>query len=168
MQGSTKSSVRTVTPQLPVQRGHDADGGLPDLPPGGKWDRPAERSTARATQPQIAMSSKTAITATVSVSSMRAIVLAPQHLVEGRSYEYVTMNMKTKRIAAAARQRPIRRSSRAVMSRCAMASPAFRRIIILRTGVSKITQSKEFALEPVSASSENARRGARRSRGATL
>jgi hypothetical protein len=39
--------------------------------------------------PQIAMSSKTAIRATVSVSSMRAIVIAPQHLVEGPNYEYL-------------------------------------------------------------------------------
>jgi hypothetical protein len=44
------------------------------------------------------------------------------------------MNMKTRRIAAAARQRPITRSSRAVMSRCAMASPEFRRISYITDG----------------------------------
>jgi hypothetical protein len=41
-------------------------------------------------------------------------------------YEYVTMKMKTSMIAAAARQRPAKRSSRAVKSRSAIASPQFR------------------------------------------
>jgi hypothetical protein len=52
------------------------------------------------------------------------------------------MKMKTNMIAAAARQRPTTRSSRAVMPRCAIASPDSRRITVPQTGVSKITRRK--------------------------
>jgi hypothetical protein len=45
--------------------------------------------------------------ATVSVSSMSTIVIAPQHPVERRGYEYVTTKMKTRMIAATTRHKPI-------------------------------------------------------------
>jgi hypothetical protein len=53
------------------------------------------------------------------------------------------MKMKTKIIAAATRQRPRKRSSRAVISRSAIAS--LQGIIIPPAGVAKITQSKNLS-----------------------